>query len=228
MTRNILFLEVFLYAFLSIFAGYGIYIGHTNSERFLSFVQEDGFVEYLTAIFLFFASIVCLFRISEYRKQKQTLWVITSSVLAIMFFFGAGEEISWGQRIFNFQSGEFFIEQNKQGETNLHNLVFGDFSINKVIFSYTINLVLVIYFLLLRYIAKKVKFVGDLINKFNIPLPQNHHAIMMIGVNLLLGIFTVHKMDELHEFSFAIIFFLIFLNPLKKKHESSVDFSSSF
>ena len=228
MTRNILFLEIFLYAFLSLFAGYGIYIGHTDSERFLSFVKEDGFVEYLTAVFLFFACIVCVFRIIEYRKQKQMLWVITSLLLAIMFFFGAGEEISWGQRIFNFQSGEFFLEQNKQQETNLHNLVIGNVSINKLIFSYTVNIMMVIYFLFLRYIAKKVKLVGDLIDKFNVPLPQNHHAIMMVGVNLLMGVFTVQKMDELHEFSFAIIFFLIFLNPLKKKNEPSADFSSSF
>ncbi len=227
MTRNIFFLEIFLYIFLSIFVGYGIYIGHTNYDRFLNFVQEDGFVEYLTAVFLFFSCIVCLFRVIEFRKQKQLLWVLTSSLLAILFFFGAGEEISWGQRIFNFESGEFFSEKNKQGETNLHNLVVGDVSINKLIFSYSINIVLVIYFLFLRYTAKKVQFIGNLVKKFNIPLPQNHHAIMMIGVNLLMGIFTVTKMDELHELSFAIIFFLIFLNPYKIQQNSSVSFSKS-
>ena len=42
--------------------------------------------------------------------------------MALIFIFGAGEEISWGQRIFNVESSEYFLENNAQGETNLHNM----------------------------------------------------------------------------------------------------------
>lgn len=41
---------------------------------------------------------------------------------AVMFFFGGGEEISWGQRIFNVQTPAALAEINVQGETNIHNI----------------------------------------------------------------------------------------------------------
>jgi len=44
--------------------------------------------------------------------------------LAVVFFFGAGEEISWGQRIFGFGTPEELARVNIQGETNVHNLAF--------------------------------------------------------------------------------------------------------
>jgi len=34
----------------------------------------------------------------------------------------AGEEMSWGQRIFNFQTPDFIARANRQSEFNLHNL----------------------------------------------------------------------------------------------------------
>ena len=42
--------------------------------------------------------------------------------MALIFFFGAGEEISWGQRILGFQTPEALSEVNRQEEFNLHNL----------------------------------------------------------------------------------------------------------
>ena len=42
--------------------------------------------------------------------------------MALIFFFGAGEEISWGQRILGFQTPESLSQVNKQEEFNLHNL----------------------------------------------------------------------------------------------------------
>ncbi len=215
MKKHIKLVEITLLSVLAILTTYGIFMGKSNYDRFFDLVQEDGLAEYLTAIFLFLASVVCLFRIVEYRNLKKSLWVFTAAVLAFLFFFAAGEEISWGQRIFNIQSGDFFMSQNKQGETNLHNLIVGDVSVNKLIFSQLVNIVLVIYFLFSRLLAQKVQFIGKLIAKFNVPLPQNQHIIFMLVANALMGIFSVTKMDELHELSFGIIFFLIFLNPFK-------------
>jgi hypothetical protein len=36
-------------------------------------------------------------------------------------FYFAGEEMSWGQQLFHWDSPEFFAEHNRQSETNLHN-----------------------------------------------------------------------------------------------------------
>jgi len=40
----------------------------------------------------------------------------------VSFFVGFGEEISWGQRIFGFQTPELLHELNAQQEFNIHNL----------------------------------------------------------------------------------------------------------
>ena len=53
-------------------------------------------------------------------------------MFAAGLFFIAGEEISWGQRIFEVASPEYFLSTNKQLETNLHNLDFVQPSIHEL------------------------------------------------------------------------------------------------
>lgn len=214
--KNITKIEYFIFAILLAFTGYGLYLAYTDMDAFLLFTQEDGTVENLTSLFLFGASMVSLYRIFEYRKTgKPALWIFTAAMLAFLFFFAAGEEISWGQRIFRIQSSEFFLEHNKQAETNLHNLVVGETSINKLIFSQLLVVVLIVYFLVMRFLVKKVAFIRNLELKFNVPLPRLQHAAMMILVSALLALIHNSKNAELLEMSFAFIFFLIFLNPAK-------------
>jgi len=40
----------------------------------------------------------------------------------VFYIVCAGEEISWGQRVFGWETPESFADANEQGETNLHNL----------------------------------------------------------------------------------------------------------
>ena len=210
-------LEIVLYIILTIISVYGIYLGQFDYDRFLIYVVEDGFVEYLTAIFLFFASIVAFYRVFEYRKLKKPLWVLTAAVLAFLFFFATGEELSWGQRIFNVESSDFFLKHNKQGETNFHNLVVGNVNLNILIFSNLMFVVLVIYFVFSRLLVAKVAFIRKLVIRFRVPLPQYQQIMMMLVLNLALLIFDVKKISEIHELTFAFIFFIIFLNPAKLK-----------
>ena len=50
------------------------------------------------------------------------------AALALACFYVAGEEISWGQRLFNIPTPDFFRAHNLQQETNLHNFVTGPYS----------------------------------------------------------------------------------------------------
>jgi tetratricopeptide (TPR) repeat protein len=50
------------------------------------------------------------------------------SLLAFACLYVAGEEISWGQRLFDIPTPEFFDQHNLQGETNLHNFFTGPIS----------------------------------------------------------------------------------------------------
>lgn len=94
------------------------------SGFFLPYMQEDGLVENIGAIFFLSASILL---VATYIKRLKTesgsklknLWVLA---LALLFFVACGEEISWGQRIFDFSTPESLMEKNRQHEFNLHNL----------------------------------------------------------------------------------------------------------
>ncbi len=137
--------------------------------------------------------------------------------MAIAFFFAAGEEISWGQRIFNIQSSEYFIENNAQHETNLHNMVVDGKKVNKLIFSQLLTIMLVIYLLILPVVYRKVASIKKLANKFAVPIVKWHHTIaFLIATGLIIFVHSGKKW-ELYELAFAVIFFLIFLNPLNKK-----------
>jgi hypothetical protein len=90
-------------------------------------VPEDHFFELIGASSLLVTSFLFLygFRVAKKLLDKTWISIIKQLVylgLALLFFFGAGEEISWGQRIFGFKTPESLAQVNKQDELNLHNL----------------------------------------------------------------------------------------------------------
>jgi len=77
--------------------------------------NEDGIVEYMT----FFSFLIAFFFfIRTFLIHRNVFFLL----LALVFFMGAGEEISWGQRIFSFSTPESLNEINVQNEFNLHNI----------------------------------------------------------------------------------------------------------
>lgn len=60
----------------------------------------------------------CLFKLPPEQKPLLLMWV-TCFVLGCAYI--AGEEVSWGQHIFEWGTPEFWSGVNDQNETNLHN-----------------------------------------------------------------------------------------------------------
>lgn len=58
----------------------------------------------------------------RFVRQKQWLMVGVLAALVLVLFVMGMEEISWGQRVFQWQTSAYFTKHNVQGETNLHNL----------------------------------------------------------------------------------------------------------
>jgi hypothetical protein len=87
-------------------------------------LEEDGANEWVGTIALFVGSALALSawfatrHDPDYRGLKRLLLL----ALGLLLFFGAGEEISWGQRIFGWGTPDELAKNNLQGETNLHNL----------------------------------------------------------------------------------------------------------
>lgn len=100
---------------------------YISNEFLIQVTQEDGVYENLGAIFFlltalsFFLLTTKFKNVSANGKQRRRESVYFS-LLALLFFFAFGEEISWGQRIFNYETPEFLQESNAQREFNLHNV----------------------------------------------------------------------------------------------------------
>lgn len=205
------------YTLLLIVFGLGLYFGLTDVDFFTNvYAREDGAVEYGTSIMLFLISVLCLLRLKNLGKHKTLLWKIGVLGFALLFFFGAGEEISWGQRIFGIESGEYFKENNAQGEIGLHNLKFGDIKLNKLIFSQLLMVVMLTYLLITPVLYRKKESIKKLLDKFAVPVVKWHHVIAFILCTVIVLIIPSKKNWELYEFAFGIIFFLIFMFPLNK------------
>jgi hypothetical protein len=191
----------------------GYILFYTNVAQFESYVQEDGIVEWLTVLGLVLGCIVSIKRFFVLRKRRSAWFLIVTIGLALMLFFAAGEEISWGQRIFHIKSSEFFKERNSQGETNLHNLVVDGVKLNKLIFSIGLTIAMGIYLLvfpvLYRYHAGTKRF----IDRSGIPLPKAYQVISMLLVFIITSLLPHEKKAEMLEAGIALLFFLIIRYP---------------
>ena len=108
-----------------IILSYSIYI-FCSDDVIMSIGKEDGLFECMTAILFLFSSVLCFI---TYKRNKN-IFILG---LAMMFFMGMGEEISWGQRIIGFNTPEELKHLNVQKETNIHNLeIFNDKYLNGV------------------------------------------------------------------------------------------------
>lgn len=141
-------------------------------------------------------------------------WKLGVCAFALIFFFGAGEEISWGQRIFNIESSAFFMENNAQKETNLHNLVVSGKKVNKIVFSQLLMVAMVVYLIIVPILYRKMDSVRRLMHSFAVPVVQWHQTIAFLVSTLIVTVIPPSRKWEVYELAFGVIFFLIFLFPL--------------
>jgi hypothetical protein len=87
-------------------------------------LQEDYPVEWTQFACCFFTGVVAVMAVRPAARQRR--WVLAGllGLWAIGCFFLAGEEISWGQRVFGISTPADF-SSNQQDEMNLHNFAGG-------------------------------------------------------------------------------------------------------
>ncbi|MDX8338409.1 hypothetical protein SLH46_04380 [Draconibacterium sp. IB214405] len=182
-------------------------------------VKEDGPLENLTALVLLLISVLFAVRLFKQYGDRNKLWVAMSVVVAAGAFFGFGEEISWGQRIFSIQTGEFFSQHNFQGETNLHNLEVGGVNLNKLIFSTGLVVVFGAYFALVLLLYKKWSFFTRTIDLWGIPVPKIRYSIIIMLCTGVVLLIPERRIWELWEAIFVSVLLLVFLDPYNSKEE---------
>lgn len=109
---------------------YGLTIGSPSlAEAY--FAKERGLAENLTAVWLFIAlyfSLKCVAIHGQSGLTGRARWLLRSWLIAYLLgvLYFLGEEISWGQHLFDWETPDFWARINDQQETNLHN-TFGIF-----------------------------------------------------------------------------------------------------
>ncbi len=177
------------------------------------FADEDHFSETLSALFLLLAGSILIIN-SFYRIKKgsrfrqESLFILFGLMLIVAF----GEEISWGQRMFDIATPEFFMKYNVQQELDIHNLkIFHTkfFNPNTIIDVFVYIIGIMIPVLCLR--SKRFRMALD---KINFPIiPFSFLPIFAIG--LVFGLAMAHLTDhqlyapnEIKEFIYSIGFLL--------------------
>ena len=94
--------------------------GMLGQSAINAIIEEDGFVEYMGAAFFLVSSILAGFLAIRYEMPFRHRFML--SCLSVFLFVFFGEEISWGQRIFDIDTLEVMKGANVQNENNIHNL----------------------------------------------------------------------------------------------------------
>lgn len=209
-------LEKILLALATLIGVVGLILSHVAPEFYMErYVIEDGLIEWLTVIALVASAVLMLRRAWALRKVRTPLFLFVTVMAAAVFLFGAGEEISWGQRLFSVETPEWLAERNKQSEMNLHNLVIGGHSINKLVFSKGLGIVLLIYLIVLPLLYKKSPVWAARLDRLGVPMPRTWHVVVWIAVLVLTEVAVgTSKRGELREVLLTAILFVQLLRPL--------------
>lgn len=201
--------ELFLIFFVLVHIIIGIVLYFTNLDLFVIYVEEDRYIENLTALILFAAAFHFLWKAI---KSNNKLLKASCALLFLLFLFGGGEEISYGQRIFGFDTPDNYAKMNRQGEVTVHNLKINGVDINRVIFSTVLYVSAFIYFIGLPILYRKSKWLRKW-KYFMVPVPKLIHGILFTLFFLLI---LVTESDikgcwEIEEFNLVSFLYVSFL-----------------
>lgn len=178
--------------------------------------DEDNFFEWMTSLCFLASAVLCFM----FFARKRNIFFL---LLAIVFFVGFGEEISWGQRVFGYSTPESLVEINAQKEFNFHNTM--TWEINFIFKVFTLAFGIALPFLVYHF-----KAISRLTARLRMPVPPISLGIFFMA-DWLVFKFTVTVLPqgytpkyyfaatEIYEFitSFILvsIFYFFFINRNK-------------
>jgi hypothetical protein len=193
---------------------FGIVMANLDPVWFdLSFAVEDGFIEWMTVLPLLMTCLVTARRIKVLAPGRSFWFLVFSFFLIGFCLFAIGEELSWGQRLLNTRSPDFFKSYNSQRETNLHNLILQGKSINLIVFSRLMILAMAFYLVVLPLLYSRKRWVKHWVDKLAIPLPKAYQVIALFMVFGLISLIPSGKRAEMLEFGTCFLLFSIMAFP---------------
>ena len=163
---------------------------------------EDGIVEWMQ--FLCFTATAAMlgFVFVERRGQPGTsaFELLVLAGLTGLVALAALEEISWFQRVLNITSPEFFVQNNRQAETNLHNMAMGNGSLHKNVLLKLIVIAGLTHNLILPFLARKRPGLQRWVEQMGLYLPPLGASVVYVTLVALSHLLVDHpRKGELGE-----------------------------
>jgi hypothetical protein len=214
-----------------ILASYSIYL-YCSDPVIEGLGREDCFFENLTAVCFLFASV--LFFLS-YRKKR-----IFLILLGLLLFFGAGEEISWGQRIFDLKTPAALEKINVQKEITIHNIeAFNSMRFNGTAkkgwdrfleINFLFRLFCFLYGFLLPICVYHIRIIKNITRTIKLPVPPLSIGVFFIAAwlakQLMLSVLPpghnphyYSTVVETYEFLSSYVFLIISIYFFNKRKE---------
>ena len=211
-------MKLFHIVFFSLVGILLILFAFTDSVHFL--MKEDGFVEYLSAFFWLSGFIISVWSACTRKFAKAKFIFIFAALICLV---ACGEEISWGQRIFNFETPDYIKEKNTQGEFNFHNLESmsggstwrhffktGEFNIKQILDAQNLFRLFMLTLFFFFPIIIRFKKAGSILTKIGYVKPDTY-AIVLLWISIaLVYLITMggerlylHNGQEIREMIFA-------------------------
>ena len=194
-----------------------------NEQLYMHLTNEDGLLEWTTFFSLFLAGVLS-FVISIRLKRSKSPYFWFFILFSVFCFFSSMEEISWGQRIMDINTPQFFVENSTQPETNIHNVMqkwgrgipFFGLSYNFKT-KHLAGIVLFLYGAFLPLAARSRKM-SEFLRRKSIVVPPGILSLSFVIAALMMIDKPTGREEELGEcfFSIAILLF-IYTEFLKQK-----------
>jgi len=228
---------LYLYSIFAIIASTVMSLYYFIDEDFFSrFADEDHFSETLSALFLLIAGVILitnsLYKIKKGKRFRQEVLFI---LFGLMLVFAFGEEISWGQRIFDIPTPDFFLKYNAQQELSIHNLFIFHTSLYNP--NSLVDVFVFIMGIMIPVLCFRSPNFRKALDKINFPIIQLSF-LPIFSIGLIFGLAMVQITDhhlfapnEIKEFIYSIGFLLysiavVSLNEYRgkgRKNKKSLD-----
>lgn len=221
--RELYYLRIFVIAILLVTAlSYSVYF-FLDESSIARLGDEDHLIEWLSSLNFLFSSLICL----HLAHSKRNIFFL---LLAIAFFLGFGEEISWGQRIFHFRTPDNLHDINVQKEFNFHNIATWEINFLFKVFTLAFGIALPI-------LVYQFKHISKLAQKIKLPVPPVTIGIFFLADWLIFKFFLefilvdgltpkyYFALTEIYEFitSFILLTISIYFLLHKRHFREGVD-----
>ncbi|MEJ7928574.1 hypothetical protein WG922_01185 [Ramlibacter sp. AN1015] len=189
---------------------YALWIARSGAAGLDRLLVEDRLVEWLQFLgFTALAGLLALVAVHLWRRRVGLgLDALVLAGGAAVVALAALEEISWFQRVLQVETPEFFRNNNRQGETNLHNLALGSSSVNKSVLVKLIFLVGITHNLVLPLLARRMPRVRSFVESWGLYLPPLWPAVTYLVLVALSQLTIGHgRVGELGE-AFGAVHYL--------------------